>query len=159
MALVVAAFGEMESCQREQMAHVRGLHCAVFKIAQEHRWINPASNTAQLQPPTEGGFQFKFSYAGENVVQIDYLIDPWLPRATVIGCYGRGEAGKSSWTAQACAIVSNQVSTLWISSEENPSHIRQRHLSCGGQVNTLAVLEAVPTKIDAAMNQRHLLTH
>jgi len=49
-------------------------------------------------------------------VQIDYLVDPWLPRAMVIGCYGRGEAGKSSWTARDARGQLHGLNTL-ISSE------------------------------------------
>jgi len=122
---------------------------AVFAEAQRRGWVNPASNAAQIQQPiSSGGFIFGYAKPGEVIVETDYLIDPWLPRATVIGYYGRGEAGKSSWAGQLCAAVSTQVSTLWISSEEKPSHIRQRHLSCRGETNTLAVVEAVPTKCD-----------
>ncbi|MEJ0006617.1 MAG: hypothetical protein WDM77_09730 [Steroidobacteraceae bacterium] len=87
-------------------------------------------------------------------MQIPYIIDPWLPRATVIGCYGRGEAGKSSFVAQLCAAASSQVSTMWITSEERPAYIRQRHLSCNGQPQTLAVFEGVPTKFDPITRSR-----
>lgn len=121
---------------------------AVFAEAQRHGWVNPRSNAAQVEPAPQEGFVIKFTKPGEIIVEIKYLIDPWLPRATVIGCYGRGEAGKSSWVAQTCAAASRQVSTLWITSEENPSHIRKRHEKCGGEPGTLAVLEAVPTKLD-----------
>lgn len=121
---------------------------AIFAKAQAAGWINPASKAAQIETPAQGSFAFKYAYPGGTILQIDYLIDPWLPRAAVIGCYGRGEAGKSSWAAQICAVASNQVSTLWISSEERQDHILQRHLSCGGEVGTLAVIEALPTKID-----------
>lgn len=121
---------------------------AVFACAQAHGWVNPSSNGARLETPTQGDFKFRFSRPGESTVQIDYLIDPWLPRAMVIGCFGRGEAGKSSWTASGCAAVSNTVSTLWISSEEDESHIRARHMGCGGQDRTLAVPVVLPTQID-----------
>lgn len=122
---------------------------AVFAEAQRQGWVNPASNAAQAgNAPAHEGFAFKFYQPGVSNLNIEYLIDPWLPRATVIGCYGRGEAGKSSWTAQVCAAVSDRVSTLWISSEERKDHILQRHHSCGGHERTIAVLEAVPTKID-----------
>ncbi|MBK6674856.1 MAG: AAA family ATPase [Proteobacteria bacterium] len=125
---------------------------AVFAKAQAAGWLNPASNAAQINgaAPVRDGFVFKFTRPGDTVLNIEYLLDPWLPRATVIGCYGRGEAGKSSWTAQVCAAASGQVSTLWISSEERQDHILQRHLSCGGEIGTLAVLQALPTKIDPA---------
>jgi hypothetical protein len=122
---------------------------AVFAEAQRRGWVNPASNAAQFQQPvSSGGFTFGYAKPGEALVETDYLIDPWTPRATLIGYYGRGEAGKSSWAGQLCAAVSNRVTTLWVSSEEKPSHIRQRHLSCGGEADTLAVVETVPTKFD-----------
>ncbi|MGO4302854.1 PriCT-2 domain-containing protein [Cupriavidus sp. RAF12] len=122
----------------------------VFAEAQRQGWVNPASSAAQLEVPSQRGFSFKFAQPGGTILQIEYLIDPWLPRATVVGCYGRGEAGKSSWTAKACAVASTQVSTLWISSEERHDHILQRHMSCGGEKGTLAVIEALPTKVDPA---------
>lgn len=129
---------------------VRTGYQAVFAAAQARGWVNPASNAARIadKHQSSGDFQFKFARPGETILDIDYLIDPWLPRATVIGCYGRGEAGKSSWTAQICAKASGQVSTLWISSEERQDHILQRHLSCCGEVDSLAVIQALPTKID-----------
>lgn len=122
---------------------------AIFAEAQRNGWVNPGSKSAQLETPTtQGEFKFKFTKPGEPVVTTKYILDPWLPRATVIGCYGRGEAGKSSWVAQACALASPQVSSLWITSEETPSYIRQRHLSCGGETRTLAVPDVIPTKFD-----------
>lgn len=128
---------------------------AVFTAAQSQGWVNPNSNEARgsvadrhSDTVTQGGFSFKFARPEGAIVELNYLIDPWLPGATVIGCYGRGEAGKSSWAAQICAHASSQVSTLWVSSEERKDHILQRHLSCGGEVATLAVIDAMPTKID-----------
>lgn len=121
---------------------------AVFAEAQRQGWINPSSNAAQLETVTQASFTFRYAQPGGTILETQYLKDPWLPRATVVGCYGRGEAGKSSWTAQICADVSKQVSTLWISSEERQDHILQRHISCGGQERTLAVIEAMPTKFD-----------
>lgn len=120
----------------------------MFAEATRHGWVNPASKAAQVDIRTQGGFAFKYAQPGGTILNIEYFIDPWLPRGTVIGCYGRGEAGKSSWTAQICAAASGQASALWISSEERQDHILQRHLSCQGEPGTLAVLEAVPTKID-----------
>ncbi|MCV0439305.1 MAG: PriCT-2 domain-containing protein [Hydrogenophaga sp.] len=122
---------------------------AVFAEAQRQGWVNPASNAAQIEKSAaHGGFTFQFARAGMSVLQIDYLIDPWLPRATVVGCYGRGEAGKSSWTAQICAEASSSVSTLWISSEERKDHILQRHTSCSGEDGTLAVIDVIPIAVD-----------
>jgi hypothetical protein len=122
---------------------------AVFAKAQAAGWVNPNSNAAQIpSTPVRGGFAFEHARHGVEIVETEYLNDPWLPRGTVIGCYGRGEAGKSSWTAQICAAASGQVSTLWISSEERQDHIMQRHLSCGGEERTLSVLEDLPTKLD-----------
>jgi hypothetical protein len=123
-------------------------YAAVFAKAQAAGWVNPASKAAQPEPVPQGGFTFKYSHTGGTVLAIEYLNDPWLPRATVIGCYGRGEAGKSSWVAQICASVSHLVSTLWITSEERQDHILQRHESCHGHPGTLAVIEAMPTKLD-----------
>lgn len=120
----------------------------VFAEAQRRGWVNPSSNAAQLETVTRANFTFRYAQPGGTILETEYLIDPWLPRATVVGCYGRGEAGKSSWTAQVCANVSEQASTLWISSEERQDHILQRHISCGGQAGTLAVIEAMPTKFD-----------
>lgn len=128
-------------------------YAAVFAKAQAAGWLNPRSKQAggtRADAPTVDADAYELGWArdGETDLTIDYLIDPWLPRAEVLGVYGRGEAGKSSWCAQLCADVSHKVSTLWISSEERPSWIKQRHLSCRGEPDTLAVVEALPTKID-----------
>lgn len=121
---------------------------AVFAEAQRQGWVNPTSNAAQIETASSTAFAFKFARRGDTVVHASYLIDPWLPHRTVVGCYGRGEAGKSSWAAQMVARASSVVSTLWITSEEPDDHIRVRHTACGGEDGTLAVNVAVPTKID-----------
>jgi hypothetical protein len=121
----------------------------IFKTAQEHGWVNPASNAAQPAPAAvQSDYSFARGRGGEAVVETQYLIDPWLPRSTVIGFYGRGEAGKTSYVAQMVAAASRQVSALWISSEERKDHILKRHEKCLGRMDALGVLETVPTKID-----------
>jgi hypothetical protein len=125
---------------------------AVFAEATRRGWVNPASNAAQFnaatQAPAQGDYSFARGRGGEAIVETQYLIDPWLPRSTVIGFYGRGEAGKTSFVAQMVGAASRQVSTLWISSEERKDHILKRHEKCAGRMDALAVLETVPTKID-----------
>ncbi|MEQ8205129.1 MAG: PriCT-2 domain-containing protein, partial [Woeseia sp.] len=120
---------------------------AVFAEAPRHGWVNPARSAAQIAVAVD--FGFKFAKKGDTAVEVTYLLDPWLPHRTVVGCWGRGEAGKSSWCAQMAAWASPVVSSLWITSEEPESHIRVRHTACGGEDRTLAVNVAVPTETDA----------
>jgi hypothetical protein len=122
---------------------------AVFAEAQRHGWVNPASNVARTEVAgLQDGFKFKFARQGAVIEQVNYLIEPWMPSATVVGFYGRGEAGKSSFAAQLCAAASSVASTLWITSEERRDHILRRHIACGGEEGTLAVVDAMPTEID-----------
>lgn len=153
----LSGLGQRKKAQRNDylnysLKQFRSQQAAELQAVEHGRQIAEALLTAWEKSTIErvaaesSGFKFKFARPGGAILQIDYFIDPWLPRATVIGCYGRGEAGKSSWTAQICAEASKQTSTLWVSSEERQDHILQRHLSCRGEVDTLVVIEALPTK-------------
>ena len=90
----------------------------------------------------EPRFAMQFVTGGEQPVPMEYYIDPWLPRRTVVGMYGRGETGKSTWSSWWCASVSASVSTLWITSEEDTKHVSLRFTQSGGHSNTLIVLPA-----------------
>lgn len=81
----------------------------------------------------------------EETAVMEHYIDPWLPKGIVVGVYGRGESGKSSWVSTMVAQASNQVSTLWISSEEDLTNIAVRYTKSGGQPNTLKLLSGAPT--------------
>lgn len=96
----------------------------------------------------EPAFNMTFVTGNERAVQMEHLIDPWLPKRNVVGLFGRGEAGKSTWAASLSAHASAQVSTLWVSSEEDTNHVALRFTHSGGEPNTLITLTANPVKYD-----------
>lgn len=96
----------------------------------------------------EPAFNMTFVTGNERAVQMEHLIDPWLPKRNVVGLFGRGEAGKSTWASSLCAHASAQVSTLWVSSEEDTNHVALRFTHSGGEPNTLITLTANPVKYD-----------
>lgn len=89
-------------------------------------------------------FEFSFATGYEEIAVLEHYIDPWLPKGIVVGMYGRGEVGKSSWVATQCAQASKEVSTLWVTSEEPQPYVLKRHVKAGGDPNTLAVMPAYP---------------
>lgn len=101
-----------------------------------------------MEQDGEPTFDMAFVTGKERAVQMEHLIDPWLAKRNVIGLFGRGEVGKSSWASFLCALASDQVSTLWISSEEDTNHVALRYTHSGGQPNTLITLPATPVKYD-----------
>jgi hypothetical protein len=82
-------------------------------------------------------------------VRLSYLVDPYLPRACVVGFYGRGGSAKSSFVASLAAQISEDYSTLWVSVEEPADWVKVRHIRSGGLAGTLAVVKAVASKTDA----------
>jgi len=82
-------------------------------------------------------FELNFATGDEEIPVQEYYIDPWVPKNKVIGVYGRGEGGKSTWISTVCAQISNQASTLWITSEEESAHVTQRYLKSGGEQGTI----------------------
>lgn len=111
----------------------------VFFTAQQHGWINPKSNEAQLPSSAQSNaFEINIQEAGE--VTLEYLDNPWIPKRQAIGFYGRGESGKSSAAATFCARNSHTYSTLWITSEESEDHIKKRHEKLGGQLGTMGTI-------------------
>ena len=101
---------------------------------------------------------------GDNQVdtRLDFLVEPFLPRASVVGFYGRGETAKSSFLATLAADISSWASTLWVSTEENEARIRQRHTKgivtedgevvSQGAVATLQAYKAIVQSTDANGN-------
>jgi hypothetical protein len=127
---------------------------AVFKMAQERGWVNPASNAARPDPvtidlSTPPTITLEFAMASDTAtIKLEYLLDPYLPAKCVVGGYGRGSTAKSSLYASAAAYISPYASTLWVSVEEPADWIKTRHITCGGQEQTLAVVKAVASKKD-----------
>jgi hypothetical protein len=130
-------------------------HRAVFAEAQKQGWVNPASNVAQPDPVTidlsaPPIITLEFAMASDTAtITLEYLLDPFLPAKCVVGSYGRGSSAKSSLYASASAHISPYASTLWVSVEEPADWIKARHIKCGGQEQTLAVVKAVASKKDA----------
>lgn len=88
----------------------------------------------------------------DTTTVIYYIFDPYFPLGQVIGNYGRGGTGKSSFVATLAAHISWQhgFGTLWVSTEEPEDWIRVRHIAAGGRENTLHVVQAVVTEWDAS---------
>lgn len=128
---------------------------AVFAEAQRHGWVNPASNAAQPDPVTidlsvPPAVTLEFAMSSDTAtITLEYLLDPFLPAKCVVGAFGRGSTAKSSFYASAAAHISSYASTLWVSVEEPVDWIKARHIKCGGQERTLAVVKAVASKKDA----------
>jgi len=128
---------------------------AVFKKAQDAGWVNPASNAAQPDPVTidlsaRPTVTLEFAMSSDTTtITLEYLLDPFLPAKCVVGGFGRGSTAKSSLYASAAAHISPYASTLWVSVEEPSDWIKARHIKCGGQEQTLAVVKAVASKKDA----------
>jgi hypothetical protein len=111
----------------------------VFHTAQQHGWVNPKSNNAQIHSTAPSDtFEINIKEAGEVV--IEYLDNPWIPKRQAIGFYGRGESGKSSAAATFCARNSHTHSTLWVTSEESEDHIKKRHEKLRGYPGTMGTL-------------------
>lgn len=115
---------------------------------------------AQPRPADPNDIILEFAMAGDTAdVKLDFLVEPFLPRASVVGFYGRGGTSKSSLLATLAADISHFASTLWISCEETKSWIKARHVEglvrddgyklSVGRDNTLAVFDTVATKHDA----------
>lgn len=128
---------------------------AVFKMAQERGWVNPGSKAAQPDPitpdlsaPSTVTLEFAMS-SDTATITLEYLLDPFLPARCVVGAFGRGSTAKSSFYATVAAHISSYASTLWVSVEEPADWIKARHIKCGGQEHTLAVVKAVASKKDA----------
>lgn len=84
---------------------------------------------AQPKPSDPNNIVTEFATMADTyIAKTDFLVEPYLPRASVVGFYGRGETAKSSLIATMSAYISHFASTLWISSEENEAKIRARHV-------------------------------
>jgi hypothetical protein len=92
--------------------------------------------------------KLEFAMDDTTTATIYYLSNPWLPLAQVIGFYGRGETGKSSFAATLAALGSEDFSTLWVSTEEPKDWIMKRHMQIGRQAATLAIPDIVVTDKD-----------
>lgn len=134
---------------------------AVFAEAQRRSWTNPASAAAQplasadtsnfdaadQTPPT---ITLEFAMSSDTAtITLEYLLDPFLPAKCVVGAFGRGSTAKSSFYGTIAAHISSYASTLWVSVEEPDDWIKARHIKCGGQNMTLAIVKAVASKKDA----------
>lgn len=90
----------------------------------------------------------EFAMDDTKTLTIEYLNNPWLPSQQVIGFYGRGESGKSSFAATLAAMGSEDFSTLWVSTEEPKDWIKKRHMEIGRQNATLAVPDVIVSHKD-----------
>lgn len=131
---------------------------ATAKLVEDMRRIEEAKlETAKLKagvaiPPPMApidAIQLEFATSADTAtINLEYLIDPYLPRKCVVGFFGRGSTSKSSFLASMSALVSQYASTLWVSVEEPADWIKVRHIKCGGVDNSLAVVKAVARKED-----------
>src|SRR5688572_29456405 len=91
----------------------------------------------------------EIAMSGDKTAQVEYLVDPWLPRGQVVGFFGRGETAKTSFIATLAAGASERASTLWVSTEEPVDWIKRRHSEIGGEDGTLHVYKTLVTRRDA----------
>lgn len=127
------------------------------KIFEEYRRIEEAKTererlkVAGIAPPAAAPSSIRLEIAMARdtaTVSLRYLYDPFLPSGCVVGFFGRGGSAKSSFLASLAALVSEDASTLWVSVEEQVDWIKVRHMKCGAAEGTLAVVAAVPSKVD-----------
>ncbi len=115
---------------------------------------------AQPKPSDPNNIVTRFAtMADTNIAKTEFLLEPYLPRASVVGFYGRGETAKSSLLATLAAQISDRCSTLWITCEENETKVRARHLkgiqlqdgnyASAGAEYTISTFEAVVKSRDA----------
>lgn len=99
------------------------------------------------------GLILEFAMEGDTTTAaMEFLRDPILPVPGVVNFSGRGGTAKSSVAATLAAEISDKVSTLWLTTEEDISHIKTRHIKSGGKAGTLAVLAGTPMKHDRQGN-------
>jgi hypothetical protein len=128
-------------------------------IMENHlRGQEAALETARLKagvpipPPMapQDSIQMEFAMDSDTrTVDLDYLVDPFLPVRCVVGVYGRGSTAKSSFVGTFAADISGDSSTLWVSVEELTDWIKARHIKSGGDAGTLAVVTAVVSDKDS----------
>lgn len=109
-----------------------------------------ASGAVMPRPADPDSIILEVAMTGASTTKLEYIIDPWLPKQQVIGFYGRGGTAKSSFVATLAAQMSEDASTLWVSTEELSDWIRVRHIKAGGADGTLMVVKAVVTRTDIA---------
>nr|WP_319389798.1 AAA family ATPase [uncultured Cohaesibacter sp.] len=99
--------------------------------------------------PSVEFFEVTAAKGDEMTEEQSYFIDPWVPTNSVVGVYGRGESGKSTFVSTLVAQISQQsVGTLWVSSEEAENNIKVRYNKSGGKQNALLVMSHMPKEID-----------
>jgi hypothetical protein len=120
------------------------------KARQEEAKAASRNTTIPPKPTSPDAIALKWAMPQNiSTLRLEYLVDPYLPAKCVVGVYGRGSTAKSSFVATLAARISEDWSTLWVSVEEPPDWIAQRHLYAGGEVGTLAVFTYAATKRDA----------
>jgi hypothetical protein len=107
---------------------------------------SPLGPKVRMAKPED--IKLEFAMDDTKTETIHYLSNPWLPLGQVIGFYGRGETGKSSFAATLAAQGSEEFSTLWVSTEEPKDWIMKRHMQIGQQAATLAIPDIVVTDKD-----------
>jgi hypothetical protein len=108
-----------------------------------------AGKSAVVRRASPDDVVLEIAMSGDKTAQVEYLVDPWLPRGQVVGFFGRGATAKTSFIATLAAGASERVSTLWVSTEEPIDWIKRRHTEIGGEDGSLFVVKALVTKKDA----------
>jgi len=121
-----------------------------FALEKEKVKATRATGASFFNPAKPEDIVLEVAMSSDTTVQLHYLVEPWLPIRQVIGFYGRGGTAKSSFVATHAAKIAQHSSTLWISTEEDTSWIKVRHVKAGGGDGTLYVFKALVTKHDLA---------
>ena len=124
--------------------------------------VTPGAQQRQADPNSIKLKVVRFGDMTDKEQKPYFLVEPYLIAKGVVGFYGRGGSGKSSFLATLAANISTSASTLWVSTEEDESNILNRYLKpivltdddgvvtyvSGGQDAALQIYQTVVLKVD-----------
>lgn len=138
---------------------------AVFKMAQDRGWVNPASAAAQLVPtvpaansPDQSRRLVGRSLGGVSARAIDWLWTGWIPKGYITIFAGESGAGKSTVLADVAARVTTgrpwpgepagagraPGRVLWLGSEDGIEEMTvPRLLACAANLHHIIEIQGV----------------
>lgn len=137
---------------------------AVFKMAQEREWVNPASNAAQsaqpapTPPPGDARRLVVRSLGGVSVRAIDWVWTGWIPKGYITIFAGESGAGKSTvladvtarvttgrpWPGDPASALRAPGRVLWLGSEDSIEEMTvPRLMACGANLANVFEIEGV----------------
>lgn len=78
---------------------------AKFALENEKLKATRANGAPFMNPAKPEDIVLEVAMSSDTTVQLNYLVEPWLPTKQVIGFYGRGGTAKSSFVATHAAKV------------------------------------------------------